>query len=249
MAKRAEIEDVVDQFGDFLLANQHEITRRWVALIERSPSLPTSDDLTYRQVLDHLPALSIELASLLKQPDGQQIRRQATRDAVAHGRKRWEQGYHLTELLREICLIRREFISTWLDAYAEENTSFSGPARNRACEIVENFFDDLIVKSTAQFVEEQMEAMTRIEAELASEKVATARAKSDFLRHVSHELREPLGAIVFAAELLAAEESLAPRAKQTARVILRNAELEAKHVQELLLAAQLAESREASSKR
>jgi signal transduction histidine kinase len=227
------------EFGHFLLANQEEITRRWVTAVDRSPEVAASEDLTYRQLLDHLPSLCIELASILKQPDAQSVRDQAARDAGAHGRKRWQQGYNLEELIREICLIRRNFFETWPAAYAAKNESFEGKTREAARQVADRFFDNLIIDSTVQFVGEHSDAVRKIEAELMRERLVSADAKSDVLRHVSHTLREPLSAIVFAADALVVEPSLSAEGHDNVRVILRNAKLEGDKVEELLLAAQL----------
>ncbi len=229
----------LSEFGQFLLTNQDEITRRWVTLVDRSPEVPSSEDLSYRQLLDHLPSLCIELASILKQPDAQNIRDLAARDGGEHGRKRWQQGYQLEELIREICLIRRNFLDVWPDAFAAKNERFDGETREVAWQLADRFFDDLIIDSTVQFVDEQSEAVRKIEGELAREKRLGADAKSDLLRHVSHTLREPLTAIVFAADALIHEKTLTVEGKENVRIILRNAKVEADKVEELLLASEL----------
>jgi len=69
--------------------------------------------------------------------------------------------------------------------------------------------------------------------------LATSNAKSDLLRHVSHTLREPLAAIVLAAQALGAEKPLGLEARDNIRIILRNAEIQAHNVEELMLAAEL----------
>jgi hypothetical protein len=51
-------------------------------------------------------------------------------------------------------------------------------------------------------------------------------------------LREPLGAIAFAAEALSGETGLSAQAPANVRSILRNVKLEAQPIDELLLAAE-----------
>jgi hypothetical protein len=51
-------------------------------------------------------------------------------------------------------------------------------------------------------------------------------------------LREPLGAIAFAAEALSGETGLSAQAPANVRSILRNVKLEAHQIDELLLAAE-----------
>src|SRR3954462_13155159 len=109
------------RFGQFVVENWQRITRHWVTIIERSPEVPASDDLTYRQLVDHLPELCRELGSVLKRPEVAAIRDQAARDAAAHGQKRWQQGYNLAQLIREVSLIRNDVIDVWLKVFERES--------------------------------------------------------------------------------------------------------------------------------
>ena len=84
----------------------------------------------------------------------QEIKREARHDARAHGWKRWRQGYMLEELIREICLIRRNFIDTWLKAFAAVDKNFGLEAQSAARRVVECFFDNVIIEATVQFVDE-----------------------------------------------------------------------------------------------
>jgi len=81
--------------GDFVLIHRDEILKSWIAMIDKHPNISASDNLTYTQLLDHLPELCAELAVLLKQPNAKEIKREAKRDAQAHGWKRWRQGSKL----------------------------------------------------------------------------------------------------------------------------------------------------------
>jgi hypothetical protein len=122
-----------------VLAHREQILQFWIAAVDQHPNISTSDNLTYTQLLDHLPELCTELAALLKQPNAQAIKREARQDARAHGWKRWRQGYQLEELIREICLIRRNFIDTWLKAFAAAAVRFNVDAQNAARRVVEFF--------------------------------------------------------------------------------------------------------------
>ena len=42
------------ELGEFLLARRADITRLWIAAVDRSPEITSSNDLTYKQLLDHL---------------------------------------------------------------------------------------------------------------------------------------------------------------------------------------------------
>src|SRR5262249_13533573 len=204
---------------------------------DRHPNISTSDKLTYTQLLDHLPELCTELAALLKEPDAKEIKREAKQDARAHGWKRWRQGYKLDELIREICLIRRNFIDTWLKAFAATDARLDFDAQNAARRVVESFFDNVIIEATVQFVEERQEAVRRLSATLKPRETGNA----EFVQRITHLLREPLGPLLLGLEVLLREESLSPRGVEMIEVLHRNVQKEAQAIEELLRSTELFE--------
>jgi len=221
-------------FGDFVLSHREEILQSWITAVDRDPKISTSDNLTHTQLLDHLPELCTELAALLNNPDADAIKREAKRDAKAHGWKRWRQGYKLDELIREICLIRRDFIETSLGAFATINPEFDINAQNRARQIVERFFDDVIIEATVQFVLEHQQAVRRVNARRRAEKKLRAAAKAEFIQAISHQLREPLGPVFLALDVLLQDESLSARGLEMVQLLQRNLKAEARAIQDLL---------------
>jgi signal transduction histidine kinase len=230
-------------FGDFILANRDGITKRWVSVVERTPEVRASDHLTYRQLLDHLPEICAELAGILQDPASQVPHDQASEYAAEHGAQRWELGYGLEELIREIAVIRKDFIGHWFDAFAQKQGALATETRRSAKAIVHRFFDDMIISSTRQFVEEQQRAALEAKAALSRAEAraeAAAEAKVRFVGLVSHELRTPLTPMVLAAVTLAQEE-LSAEGRESLRVILHTARLEAAIVDDLLDASRVVE--------
>ena len=219
----------------FCIAHRDQILHSWIAAVDKHPSISSSDNLTYTQLLDHLPELCTELAALLKQPDAKEIKREARQDARAHGWKRWRQGYKLEELIREICLIRRSFIDTWVKTFAAEERGFDFDAQNAARQIVEGFFDNVIIEATVQFVEEHQEAGRQLNATL---KPSVPR-NADFVKHITHLLREPLGPLLLGLDVLLREESLSPRGIEMIGVLQRGVKKEADAIEELLRSTEL----------
>jgi len=230
-------------FADFVLAQREQILQSWIAAVEKHPDISTSDNLTYTQLLDHLPELCTELGALLKQPNAQEIKREARHDARAHGWKRWRQGYKLEELIREICLIRRNFIDTWLKAFAAVEKRFDLDAQNAAQRIVECFFDNVIIEATVQFVEEHQEALHQLNAGLE----ARVAGNSEFVQRITHLLREPLGPLLLGLEVLLREEALSPRGAEMIGVLQRNVKKEAEAIEELLRSTELSEKNPAQN--
>ena len=220
----------IANFADFVLAHREQILQSWIAAVDKHPNISTSDSLTYAQLLDHLPELCTELAALLKHPDAQQVKREARHDARAHGWKRWRQGYKLEELIREICLIRRDFINTWPKAFADKEARFDPDAQDAARRVVEVFFDNVIVEATVQFVEERQEAVCQLHAEGPSGEPSN----SEFIQHITHQLREPLGPLLLGLEVLLREEALSPQGVEMIEVLQRGVKKEAEAIEELL---------------
>ena len=219
-----------------MLAHREQIPQSWIAAVDQHPNISTSDNLTYTQLLDHLPELCTELAALLKEPNAQEVKREARQDARAHGWKRWRQGYKLEELIREICLIRRNFIDTWLKAFADADVRFDFDAQNAARRVVECFFDNVIIEATLQFVEEDQEAMRKLHG-----LKPTVAGNAEFIQRITHLLREPLGPLLLGLEVLLREEALSPRGVEMIGVLQRGVKKEARAIEELLRSTELFE--------
>ena len=220
-----------------MLGHREQILQSWIAAVDKHPNISTSDNLTYTQLLDHLPELCTELAALLKHPNAQEIKQEAKQDARAHGWKRWRQGYKLEELIREICLIRRNFIDTWFGAFAAEDARFDVDAQNTARRVVESFFDNVIIEATVQFVEEHQEAVRQLNARLEP----SVTGNAEFVQRITHLLREPLGPLLLGLDVLLHEEFLSPRGVEMIGVLQRGVQKEAQAIEELLRSTELFE--------
>jgi signal transduction histidine kinase len=116
-------------------------------------------------------------------------------------------------LIREICLVRRDFIGNWLGAFAAINPDFDTNAQNGARRVVEGFFDNVIIEATVQFVLEHQQAVRRANARRRAEKKGRAAAKAELVQIASHRLREPLGPLFFALEALLQQNTVAARCR------------------------------------
>jgi signal transduction histidine kinase len=140
-------------------------------------------------------------------------------------------------LIREICVIRRNFLDTWLKTFASEELRFDSDAQNAAQRVVEGFFDNVIIEATVQFAEEHQESMRQLNTTL---KPSVPR-NSEFVQRITHLLREPLGPLLLGLEVLLREESLSPRGVQMIEVLQRGVKKEADAIEELLRTTELFE--------
>ena len=98
----------------------------WRATVGRVGDVPEADSLSYREFVDHVPALLDRLADRL---------RGLPADAAAEGRKhgalRWRQGYDLGEIVNEFAHLRTALSRSTLE-YAPRPAVGPGPARSRS---------------------------------------------------------------------------------------------------------------------
>ena len=117
------------------------ITRDWVSKVMSDPYLRSDDKLTLNQLIDHVPQMLEELCSLLSQegePDFREVRA-----ASSHGYSRSLAGYTLTELLRELELLRDCVFN-----FVAETEAGRGGGRAetvRALRIVNKYFGEDII--------------------------------------------------------------------------------------------------------
>jgi hypothetical protein len=80
------------------------ITLGWVRRVQQDPYLRSRNRLTLAQIVDHVPQMLDELCELFGQEGEPEFR--AIRAASEHGYIRAAEGYTLTQLLRELELLR-----------------------------------------------------------------------------------------------------------------------------------------------
>src|SRR5829696_29698 len=117
------------------------ITHDWVGRVTSDPYLRSDNQLTLQQLIDHVPQMLEELCSLLSQegePDFRDVRA-----ASSHGYARSLAGYTLTELLRELELLR-DCVFNFV-AEAEEWRGAGRPETVRALRVVNKYFGEDII--------------------------------------------------------------------------------------------------------
>ncbi|MBC7909573.1 MAG: RsbRD N-terminal domain-containing protein [Pyrinomonadaceae bacterium] len=114
------------------------ITREWINRVEADPYLHSDDPLTLSQLIDHVPQMLDELCTLLAhegEPDFKSVRA-----ASSHGYTRSLAGYSLTELLRELELLRDCVFNFVAEKEVQHNVSRAGTIR--ALRTVNHYFGE-----------------------------------------------------------------------------------------------------------
>lgn len=156
------VNSYLPKLADYIVEHVDWITQAWVDAIKRQPDIQTSDDLSYGQLVDHLPALCRDLAARLRNvaSGGSAAELQ---HAQKHGEHRWQQGYRVDELIRESGILRHVFAVECLDAFARTLPAFDLNARTETATIVHRFFDDVLIQSAQRFAAEKAAAISASE--------------------------------------------------------------------------------------
>jgi PAS domain S-box-containing protein len=171
--QQAQHQHLFSQLANFILQHKNEIIEKWIGYVQDESEIKSSNNLTHKQLVDHMPELFKELSCYLQQqPDHNGLR-----DARTHGYYRWKQGYKLDEVLREFGLFRivlLEYIADFIKQTPDITPSIEIEARKR----IHKFLNDASRVSAQQYAKEQ---------ELETRKYYEALEKSENLLRLATE--------------------------------------------------------------
>lgn len=179
----------------FLDARTENIISQWLDAVRRDPKIPSADDLARHELLDHLPTMLTGLADQLRGLDAGE---KAIKSSHIHGEYRWNQNYSLTELLKELSVLR-EVLVVELQSYFNAHAELIGTESDRAAHrCLHRFLDNEIVHSVTGFVSRQQEEIRTANetlqelnerVQIINEQLRALDGKRlQMLRTVSHEL-------------------------------------------------------------
>jgi signal transduction histidine kinase len=222
---------------------RREVIDHWIALTKHDTrGVPRAAALSREELEDFVPVLLDELVVALERIEPQVDATEASRDegslaaAIHHAEHRAEQGYSITEVIRELGHFRVALQET----LAKHGTPLSGAAGRLVHGLV-----DHAIGGGAESMEHREVALVhaerrRIEAEKQRveadhERIeALIRAKDDFTSMVSHELRAPLHVIIGWTQLARAREPSDPMVGRALETIERSALLQSRLIEDML---------------
>ena len=185
-----------------LLAAKRDIMEDWLRQVHADRSIQASEYISKSGLEDHLPQLLESVAELLRWESGDNTD-VITEDARKHGSYRWEQGYKLEEVVRELTIFRTVMIRH-IFQIEKDHGPLSSEVRLVMMERLHKLLDELGWSSTQQFVHEQQRNL-----------VHASESRARLIHNMSHELRNLLNGLGLAAELIEDETSEPVREMQT----------------------------------
>lgn len=204
-----------------LREQQTQLTEHWMQLVFGDAEVEHSDDLTYRQLADHVPRIFDEICLVLESQDMDSQEHAIEHDAREHGKWRWQQGYRIDELVRELDLFRQVLLAAIGD-YAQRHSSFDRRREERARLITDQTLSFVTLTSVREAVGERdrkLDEYTGMLERANQELTLRQRLISDLYetrmqvaRRVAHDLRNFLNVFATALQLIGRSQTKNDRA-------------------------------------
>jgi len=206
---------VTARLANHLDAQREAIREQWIKAVRSSPEIPSAQKLSHAELSDHLPDLFNDLLVYLRTSAGGDARQKTIEAARKHGKGRWDHGYNLAELVRELWsvhrLILRDVVRTFASAFSAWDSEVE-----EAEELVSSFFQDTLVGSVEQYVENFASQLRKASESVteANEKLSkTDISRLQLIRTVSHDLGNFLNSLTWVVSAFGHETDEAKRHK------------------------------------
>ena len=210
------LRDRLSAFGRRLAERRADVLANWAAKVDADPKLLTGASLPLAQLHDHLAALLEDFEARLGVAD--RAARQAAEDvqagdAAAHGLHRWQQGYDLAEVVRELGRLNETVVAEidrcacepaleGHDLSSEVHRIWAGIYRVATSSSVEQFFKLQQIEATGhvQDLEQALDSLQTLETQRAS-----------LWQQAAHDLRGNLSVVSLVAAGLATPVGMADK--------------------------------------
>lgn len=184
------------------------ILQAWRQAVAADPKLTSGASLPRAQLHDHIPALLVDFERKLaagaaaSAADARGARKVQKEDAAAHGLHRWQQGFDLAEVTRELSKLN-ECVVVELDGYALTHPELDADVMPSARRMWSQQHGAAVGASTSQYYRlQQLESKSHIrDLERALEDLRELEQQRALLwQQAAHDLRGNLGVVANATE-------------------------------------------------
>ena len=196
--------DFGSQIAERMVAAHQMLAARWLERLNALLPVDPNEVFPTDHLLDHIPSLIVEIAEYLREPRREEFAANTLMMTKARelGELRYRQKASVHQLLREYRILGG-ILATFVQEEASRDPTRVDPAEAIAL---------LTALSQAVSILEQTTVETFIRNYTATIERQTTRLEN-FNRMVSHELRQPIGALQFALQLVRTTHDAAERAR------------------------------------
>jgi len=187
----------------YIAQRRGAILQAWRKAVTSDPTLTSGASLPRAQLHDHIPALLLDFEQRLaaggaaKAADVKDAKKMHKGDAAAHGLHRWQQGFDLAEVTRELSQLN-ECVVIELDSYAVAHPELDRSVMPLARTIWARQHGTAMGASTSQYFRlQQLEANSHIrDLEHALEALRELEQhRAQLWQQAAHDLRGNLGVV------------------------------------------------------
>lgn len=211
--------------ADHLQTRRQAILDHWRHKVRGDDRLPSGDALPVRELYDHLPAmlarLEDDLRAVVPTPAAGT---QAQQLALAHGQERWQQGFGLREVVRELGTLN-ECVVAEMDRYVGSEHNISLEALSDARRRWARMYRIAVEESLERYFElQKLEAASHVdELESALDSLRKVeQERIDLWRQAAHDLRGNLNVVANATAGLANADQVQPVHNNFLGMLMRN---------------------------
>ena len=180
--------------ADQLTERRDAILKAWRAAVTADETLTSGDSLPHSQLNDHIPAVLEGFEEHLRSESSDAER---LGDAASHGLHRWQQGFGLAEVVRELGRLN-ECVVAELESLAAVPPVKSGEVMARARMVWAQIYSVAVGASTAQYFKlQQIEATayTRSLEQGLQTLQRMEQQRAQLWQEAAHDLRGNLGVV------------------------------------------------------
>lgn len=132
-----------------LKSGQETIVRDWTEKVTTDRRVNSDARLSYVQLIDHIPQIVEELREAIARGEREAPMMTQGRE---HGRQRWQQGYELKEVVRELTLLRVTLVE-FLERYSGALPARTPEEITRSLNSINLFMDDEIYRTVEAYLD------------------------------------------------------------------------------------------------
>jgi signal transduction histidine kinase len=182
------------ELADQLAERRDDILKAWRAAVTADDTLTTGDALPHSQLNDHIPAVLEGFEEHLRSESSEAER---LGDAASHGLHRWQQGFGLSEVVRELGRLN-ECVVTELESLAAGPPVKDPKVMARARLLWAQIYSVAVGASTAQYFKLQQIEATAYTRSLEQGLETLRRMeqqRAQLWQEAAHDLRGNLGVV------------------------------------------------------